>query len=137
MQLSPYILASAEQFQIGGIANVRGYPPAEAVGDRGYSMTWEWSLPPYFIPRDLKVPFSKAMVYDAFRIAMFYDWANTRLRRPTGTEQKDRTLRSAGCGMRFNLPEDFSIRLDFDWPLDNTPSDSNHMHSWFQVSKSF
>jgi hemolysin activation/secretion protein len=137
IQISPYILTAAEQFQIGGIANVRGYPPAEAVGDKGYSMTWEWSFPLYFIPKDIKVPFSKAKFYDAFRLAVFYDWANTRLRRPIGTEQKDRTLKAAGCGLRLNLPENFSLRLDFGWPLDNTPSDSDHMHTWAQVSKSF
>ena len=137
IQLSPYILTSAEQFQIGGIRNVRGYPPAEAVGDRGYAMTWEWSIPPYFVPREIKVPFSKAKLYDAIRVAMFYDWANTRLRRPSATEEKNKTLRSAGCGLRFNLPEDFSLRLDIGWPLDNTPSDSDHAHTWVQVTKDF
>ena len=137
IQISPYILTSAEQFQIGGIANVRGYPPAEAVGDKGYSMTWEWSFPPYFIPKDIKVPFSKAKFYDAFRWAVFYDWANTRLRRPTATESKNQTLRGWGCGARFNLPEDFSLRIDLGWPLDKTPSDSDHLHTWIQVSKDF
>lgn len=137
IQLSPYILTAAEQFQIGGIANVRGYPPAEVVGDRGYAMTWEWSFPPYLFPKDIKVPLSKAKLYDAFRVAIFYDWANARLRRPTGTEEKERTLRAAGYGLRFNLPEDFSLRLDFGWPLDNTPSDSDHLHTWVQISKSF
>jgi len=138
IQLTPYILASAEQFQIGGISNVRGYPPAEAVGDRGYSTTAEWTFPPYLVPRDIKVPLSKAKLYDALRVAMFYDWANTRLKRPSNTtEQKNKTLRSAGCGLRFNLPEDFSLRLDIGWPLDNTPSDSDHAHTWLQVSKNF
>jgi hemolysin activation/secretion protein len=137
IQLSPYILTATEQFQIGGIANVRGYPPAEAVGDKGYSMTFEWSFPPYLLPKNIKVPFSKAKAYDALRFAMFYDWANTQLRRPTATEEKNKTLRGAGWGLRFNLPEDFSIRLDFGWPLDNTPSDSDHIHPWIQISKTF
>ena len=137
IQLSPYILTASEQFQIGGIANVRGYPPAEVVGDRGYSMSWEWSFPPYLIPKKIKVPFSKAKLYDAIRVAMFYDWATSRLRRPTASEEKNKTLRGAGCGLRFNLPEDFSLRLDLAWPLDNTPSDGDHLHTWVQVSKSF
>ncbi|MCU0652366.1 MAG: BamA/TamA family outer membrane protein [Candidatus Omnitrophica bacterium] len=137
IQISPYILTAAEQFQIGGIANVRGYPPAEAIGDQGYSMTWEWSFPLYFVPKEIKVPFSKAKLYDAFRLAMFYDWANTRLRRPAASERKNETLRGWGCGARFNLPEDFSFRVDLGWPLDNTPSDGNRLHTWVQVSKDF
>lgn len=137
IQMSPYILTAVEQFQIGGISNVRGYPPAEVVGDNGYSTTFEWTFPPYFLSKEIKVPFSRAKFYDAIRFAMFYDWANTRLRRPTATEEKNKTLRGAGFGFRFNLPEDFSIRLDIAWPLDNTPSDADHMHPWVQISKSF
>lgn len=137
LQLSPYILPSAEQFQIGGIANVRGYPSAEASGDRGYTTTFELSLPFYLIPKDTKMPFSKAKLYDAFRVAFFYDWANTQLRRPSATEEKNKTLSAAGWGFRMTLPEDFSLRVDFGWPLDNTPTDGDHMHTWAQVSKNF
>lgn len=137
IQLSPYILSAAEQFQLGGIINVRGYPPAEMVGDEGYSMTWEWSIPPYFVPRKIKVPLSQAKLYDALRFVTFYDWGNVRLRRPIVTEEKNKTLRSAGWGVRFNLPENFSLRAEFAWPLDNTPTDSDHLHTLFQVSKEF
>lgn len=137
IQLSPNILTAAEQFQLGGIVNVRGYPPAEVVGDNGYSMTWELSMPFYFIPKDIKVPLSQAKFYDAFRFVTFYDWGNVHLRRPLSSEEKARTLRSVGCGMRFNLPEDFSIRLEYAWALDNTPSDGDHQHTWAQVTKNF
>jgi hemolysin activation/secretion protein len=129
-QFSSYILPATEQFQIGGVSNVRGYPPAEKVGDKGYATTLEWSFPPYFVPRDIKV-------YEALRFAIFYDWANTRLRRPQATEEKRETLRGAGWGMRFTLARDFFARIDFAWPLDKTPSDSDHLHTWVQVSKSF
>jgi len=139
VQISPYILPSTEQFQIGGIANVRGYPPAEAVGDRGFSTTLEWSFPPYLFPKNIKVPFSKAKFYDAFRFLGFYDLATSRLRRPTeGTEEKSETLSSLGCGIRFNLPEDLSLRLEVAWPLENkTPSDGNHARTWVSFSKTF
>lgn len=137
IQISPYTLTAAEQFQIGGIANVRGYPPAEFVGDRGYSMTWEWSFPPYFIPKNIKIPYSQVKIYDAFRIVGFYDWGNVRLHRPQPGEEKYKTLTGAGCGFRFNMPEDFSVRVDFAWPLNRTPSDENHFHPWFEISKSF
>ncbi len=138
VQLSPYILTAAEQFQIGGISNVRGYPPAEYVGDEGYAMTGEWSIPPYLIPKSMRVPFSKANFYDALKLAIFYDWAEVRLHSPQAGEEKSQALSGAGYGIRFNLPEDFSLRIDFAWPLsDKTPSDGNHLHTWVDISKTF
>lgn len=136
-QFSPYILTAAEQFQIGGIANVRGYPPAEHVGDKGYATTLEWSFPVYFIPKDIKVPLSEAKLYDALRVVTFYDWANVDLRRPQAGEEKKETLSSFGFGLRFNLPEDFSLRLDLAWPLHKTPSDGRHFRPWIEISKEF
>ncbi len=136
-QFSPDILTAAEQFQIGGIVNVRGYPAAEIVGDRGFSTTLELSMPVYPLPKGMKVPYSKAKLYDALRMILFYDLARAHLKRPTATEEKDKTLRAAGCGMRLILPENFSIKAEFAWPLDNTPSDGDHMHAWLEVSKSF
>ncbi|MGE5308364.1 MAG: ShlB/FhaC/HecB family hemolysin secretion/activation protein, partial [Deltaproteobacteria bacterium] len=129
-QNSPYTLTSTEQFQIGGIANVRGYPPAEVVGDSGYSFTAEWSVPPYGIPRDIRVPLSQGRLYDSLRFAAFYDWGNTHLRHPGAGEQKNDTLRGAGVGIRFGLPENFSIRADFAWALDRMPSDGHRFHPW-------
>ncbi len=137
LQTTPNILTAVEQFQIGGISNVRGYGPAEVVGDSGLSTTFEWTCPPYLMPKDIKVPFSRAKLYDAVRLAVFYDWAYAHLRRPQANESKDKTLRGAGVGFRFNLPEDFSIRLDVAWALDNIPSDRRGMHPWIQVSKRF
>lgn len=137
VQLSPYILPSTEQFQLGGITNVRGYPSAEAVGDQGYTMTFEWSCPVYLMPKDIVVPFSKVKMYDALRIVAFYDWGNVHLRRPLAGEEKNKTLRSAGCGMRFNLPKSLSLRLEVAWPLDNLPSDGSRAHTWVQITKDF
>jgi hemolysin activation/secretion protein len=137
-QLSPYILTAAEQFQLGGIANVRGYAPAEAVGDTGSSMTWEWSFPVYLMPKKAKVPFSQSTFYDAFRVVGFYDWGWSYLHRPSAGVKKNTTLRAAGAGVRFNLKEDLSLRYDIAWPLDGrTPSDGKNVHQWMEFSKTF
>lgn len=137
VQISPYILPAAEQFQLGGINNVRGYPLAEFVGDNGYSMSWDWAIPVYFIPKDIKIPFSKAKLYDAFRVVAFYDWANVHLNRPLTGESKDITRTGFGCGLRLNLPENFSVRTDFAWPLNQIPSDGKHYHSYLEIKKEF
>lgn len=136
-QITSDILTASEQFQIGGISNVRGYPSAEAVGDRGFSSTVAFSVPFYFIPKNINAPFSKARLYDSIRLVTFYDWANTRLRRTVAPEEKNKTLSSVGYGIRIMLPENFSVRVEFAWPLNNLPSDGKHMRSWTEISKSF
>ena len=136
-QFSSYALTATEQFQIGGITTVRGYPPAEHAGDQGYATSLEWSFPPYFIHKNSNVPFSKVKFYDIFRIVTFYDWANVRLKNPLSGEEKSETLSAAGFGFRFSMPENFFVRLEFGYPLGKTPSDSAHLHTWVEVSKEF
>jgi hemolysin activation/secretion protein len=135
LQLSPYILTATEQFQVGGIANNRGYPSAENVGDQGLASSLELNLPFYGLSRDIKLPCGGVKLYDAMKWAVFYDWGFTKLRRPQAGESKTRTLRSFGCGYRFNLPRNFYFRADFGWPLDKTPSDNDHFHPWLSVTK--
>lgn len=137
LQFSPYTLTATEQFQLGGISNLRGYPPAEYVGDQGYAMSWDWSFPPYFIPKKVKIPYLKDSVYDALRFVAFYDWGNVRLRKPQAGEHKNKTIRDYGCGVRLNLMNNFSARYELAWPLDTTPSDGKHLHQWIEVSKTF
>ncbi len=137
LQFSPSILTATEQFQIGGPANNRGYPPAEFVGDSGYSMSWELSCPPYFVPKSFKVPFSKSRIYDAIRIIGFYDWSNAHLKTLQAGDKKNRTVRSAGCGIRLNILENFFARYEIGWPLDKKPSDGKNLHHWIEITKTF
>ncbi len=136
-QFSNKPLTSTEQFQLGGIANVRGYPPAELVGDYGLSSTVELSCPAYFIPKNIKIPRSKETFHDAIRFVCFYDYGNVHLRKPQGDEKKYDQLSSVGYGMRVNIAQNFSLRLDFAWALDKKPSDGDIEHSWIQLSTYF
>lgn len=137
LQFSPSVLCATEQFQVGGPANNRGYPPAEAVGDRGYAMSWELAMPLYFIPRSARFLYLKTRVYDAFRFVGFYDWANVNLRKLQPGDKKNRTFRSAGCGIRLNLRENFFGRYEIGWPLDNKPSDGKRAHQWISLTATF
>lgn len=142
VQVSSHVLAGVDNFAVGGIGGVvdnRGYPRSSLLGDSGFSTTLGFAFPPYFVPKDLRVPFSKAKLYNALKLFVFYDWGNTTIKSPEEGlgREKTRTLRSVGCGFRFNLPEKFSLRADFGWPLDFLPSDNDHFHAWVKVSKEF
>lgn len=136
-QFSSDVLDSTEQYQLGGISNVRGFAPGEAVGDNGQTATAELGLPVYGIPKNIPIPLSSANLYDALRVALFYDWGHVFLRDPQPGEFKDRILDSYGCGLRLTLPEDFFFRLDFAWPVTGQPSDGHNEHTWVQVTKQF
>jgi hemolysin activation/secretion protein len=137
LQISNKPLTSTEEFQLGGIANLRGYPPAEFVGDNGFTTSVEWSFPFYPIPRDIKMPFSQATFYNAIRIVAFYDYGAVWLRKPLPTEKKWNQLSDAGWGIRFNLPKFITLRMDFAWALDRKPSDGHPRRTWLQVSTKF
>jgi hemolysin activation/secretion protein len=137
LQFSSSTLTSTEQFQIGGPANNRGYPVADAVGDEGYSMSWELAQPPYFIPRSWVMPYSNTSIYDDVRVIEFYDWSNVHSNSVQPGEQKDLTLSSAGCGLRLNILRNLSATYQVGWPLMGRSSDGKGVQNWFETTVTF
>ena len=117
-QATNYNMLAVEQFQLGGISNVRGYAPAEYSGDQGLSSTVEWSFPPYGFPKTMRVPYSKATFYDATRFVVFYDMGYVHINNPMQTEKENRTIQGWGLGLRVNLPEDCFLRLEGAYRID-------------------
>jgi hemolysin activation/secretion protein len=136
-QVSPYILCASEQFLIGGAETVRGFPRSERSGDEGQTASAEYSVPLYFIPKGLKVPFTKTSFYDALRVVMFYDWGHIRNRRVAAGENKNYYLAGAGGGLRFNLPNDFSVRFDVAAPVNIKPSNNSRTTIYIEARKMF
>jgi hemolysin activation/secretion protein len=136
-QLSNYHLPASEEFQIGGPLSVRGYPVAEYAGDSGYYGSIEWSLPPYFISKSAKVPFSEDKIYDTFRTVLFYDWGMININNPTAGQESSETLKSVGFGFRLNLTKDFSARIELGYPLGQDASDGHNVQHWVQVNLKF
>lgn len=138
LQTSNRPLTSTEQFQIGGIINNRGYPPAEHVGDIGFSSSNEWSFPVYGLSKKIKIPYTKTSFYDATKLMVFYDYGNaTFLRSLDGTRKKCAQLNDFGWGVRFNLPKYLSFKLDVAYPVGPKPSDGKKQRVWLSATASF
>lgn len=135
-QLTGHTLGAVEQFQLGGISNVRGYEPAEYTGDAGWATSFELSVPPYGFPKNVKVPLSKSTVYEATRFVGFYDLGIVRFRNDLGTDKKQRAIQGYGVGLRFNLPEDFSARLETAWRISSKASFSD-AKGYMTIAKKF
>jgi len=137
LQFSPRSLTSTEQFQVGGPANNRGYPVSEAVGDEGFTMSWELSEPPYSLPKYWNIPFTNAKIYDAIRIIEFYDWSNVHLNSLQPGDEKNKTLSSAGCGVKINILKNLSASYEIAWPLTGRSSDGRGVQQWIEVTLTF
>jgi hemolysin activation/secretion protein len=137
LQFSSSKLTSSEQYQIGGPDNNRGYGVAEAVGDQGYSMSWELTQPPYFVPKYWNIPYTNYKIYDSIKFVEFYDWSNVHLNAIQPGEKKDTTLSSAGCGIRINILKNLYVQYEIGWPLAGKPSDGKGVHHWFEITLTF
>lgn len=77
-QVTPYKLPLAEQFYIGGIDTVRGFPLAAGLGDIGYFLNFELRVPPLGFS-DAKVPYFKKTWKEFLQIVGFLDHGQTFL----------------------------------------------------------
>ena len=110
-QYSPDKLFAAEQMQLGGPYTLRGYQPAEVIGDYGISGTVEYRTPIPFL--DKVWPW----LDDRLRFAVFYDWgwigSNQHIDYPT------RFLQSAGFGAYMPLTDWLSAQVGVGFPFEH------------------
>jgi hemolysin activation/secretion protein len=104
-------LLSYEELAVGNLTVGRGYDPAVNAGDRGAMASFELRGGPWSLPRSSSV--------EAF---VFYDWARIENLDIGGD---DRTLASAGFGLRTRINSGVFLDLvyahPFDKPLATSP----------------
>ncbi|TDJ61562.1 MAG: ShlB/FhaC/HecB family hemolysin secretion/activation protein [Nitrospina sp.] len=103
MQVSGQLVSSRvlspDQFVIGGIGTVRGYPLAEASQDNGYALTLEYVLP---FPWKWSVGFGKTLD-KMLSLVGFLDHGRVFVRDPQ-LGGKNQDLTGAGGGIRIHVP---------------------------------
>lgn len=124
----PYL----DQFQVGGLATVRGYSEGILMGKNGYYLSGELMFP--LLPREItsprsgeKVPFIGKYV----KGAVFADHAGVF---PTHSEDYydgSYFLASVGMGLRVQLPGDLSARLYWGYPLINNAYETDRKYGRF------
>ena len=149
-QLSSATLTGVNDFSAGGTCGVidnRGFPRTQAPGDEGRALNLGFSFPAYFLSKNVKVPYSNTKLYDSLKLFTFWDWTQSILKSPkiaAGFEdqtddKKITTLRSAGFGFTFNVPDqNLAIRLETGFALSpQTSKDADRTHTWFSVTKTY
>lgn len=137
MQLTGDDLVASEQFHIGGMNTVRGYPVAEQTGDRGYALSAELYVPPYFLPKDAKIPYTKNTFFDSLRFVAFFDWGYVENQNPLAGERKRKHLTGFGPALRFEIPERLAVSFDYGFALGNEASDGTRSKAYIEVKSYF
>jgi hemolysin activation/secretion protein len=105
-------LASSEQIGLGGPDSVRGYPPFEYSGDKGWQATVE----------------GRFRLYEQLEFVVFYDWAMARRIEAAAGEASKGRLAAFGAGFRLDLREWGKIRIEAGFPTARDPSDGDDGH---------
>lgn len=134
-QVSPDPLTSIEQFQIGGAQTVRGYREGRFIGDNGFVVSAEVHAPLRFLPDSWALPQFNYRLKDNLELVGFVEGGGVfdnnvgvagspGVNAQAGFVDANAWALGAGVGLRANLNEYFSLRLDVGFPLFNAFPDT-------------
>ncbi len=128
-QYSFYKLPVPEQFYIGGIDTVRGFPLAVLLGDNGYYLNAEFRLPPPC--PNARFFNSKRKWKEVFQFLVFVDNGGVDLKSKEEPLSKGFTnLTSTGAGLRLYGPYHIDVNFDVGIPLSNHHRSSDSIWYW-------
>ncbi|MFH2138802.1 MAG: ShlB/FhaC/HecB family hemolysin secretion/activation protein [Candidatus Omnitrophota bacterium] len=110
-------LASQDEFSLGGIDSVRGYPSGDYLGDNALQFNAEMLITPFFIPTGGKVPIQVFAFKQNTSLVAFFDYGFGKKRGPSATEKETANLASIGAGIRTRLFEKALLRLEWGFPV--------------------
>lgn len=110
-------LTPQEEFAMGGIDSVRGYPFGDYYADSAIQLNVELLVPPAFLPDTIRMPYARTPLKDNIQGLLFFDYAyGTRRGRIEGEKTRDR-MASVGTGVRIRLYDQIYFRLEMGVPL--------------------
>jgi hemolysin activation/secretion protein len=121
LQLTPDSLLPIEQIDIGGLDTVRGYRTNQLVTDNGWVVSAELRIP----VGHLRIPYVSPGADDGLvQIVPFFDagggWNNDL------PDPDPNVLYSIGAGLRWQLNERVSARVDYGYPFVNVDDPDDH-----------
>jgi len=117
-------LQPSEELALGGYNTIRGYNERVHLGDNGWIINNELRTPPFAM--------GLLGLEDQLQFLGFFDIGRAEAVDPrTGEVGTDRTLYSAGAGLRYTVSKNFSFRFDYGIPL--TQKEINSKNSRMHV----
>ena len=130
-QYSPNKLYTAEQMQIGGPYTLRGYQPAELIGDYGVTGTVEFRTPipglRHILPNKLK------FIDDKVRLAAFYDFGWVKEHNHLYNYPQN-FLQSIGFGSYISITDWLAVQFGVGIPLGKKYYGENSARFYFGLN---
>lgn len=119
-------LITLEQNRMGGSQSIRGYPEADVLGDGGFALNSELSMPVYGLPKTLNLPMIQKTLPLEVRLIGFFDLGKSYLYERDFVEQEqNKLLMSSGFGIRANLGPNVSMVMDMGFPFGDPSTDKD------------
>jgi hemolysin activation/secretion protein len=116
-QVTSRKLVPQEQFGLGGIDSVRGYPASDYLADNALNTSAEILIPAFFIPQDWKIPYAEDTLKNQTTALGFVDYGWGMRRGALPTEKGKINLLGIGAGVRFSLFNQALLRLEWGFPV--------------------
>jgi len=117
-QLASEKIMPQEEFYMGGIDSIRGYPSGDYLADSGFTTNFEMLVPAFFLPDWLKIPYDDRPVKDEITGVLFFDYGYGMKRGEIQGELNKRKMASLGAGVRIRVLNQATFRLEWGFPLD-------------------
>jgi hemolysin activation/secretion protein len=134
-QFTQFRLVSSEEYRLGGMETVRGYPEGDYLSDKGYNYTFEFRIPLYFIPKDFTI--LKQKIRDQFQLVGFVDQGRGWVKNSLPGELARKTLTGVGGGVLVDLFGHASGRVYFAQAVGDDPSDGDQFRLHFILTSEF
>ncbi|MBM3244378.1 MAG: ShlB/FhaC/HecB family hemolysin secretion/activation protein [Candidatus Omnitrophica bacterium] len=110
-------LTPQQEFGLGGIDSVRGYPASDYLADNALFTSVELLAPAFFIPAEWKLPYAEDTLKNQTTLVGFVDYGWGMRRGALPTEKRDVNMLGIGQGVRFNLFNQALLRLEWGFPV--------------------
>ena len=114
-------LTPQEQFFMGGINSVRGYPAGDYLADNAAQANLELLIPAFFIPDSIKFPNAEKPLKDDITGLLFFDYGYGKIRGALEGERKHVNFASVGAGVRVRLFNQVFLRFEWGFPVGDRP----------------
>lgn len=142
-QVASQKLPASEEFFVGGMDSVRGYPAGDFLADTAFQMNMELLFPAsFFLPEWVKVPYGARPLRDEITGLVFCDYAHAERQGvmdsqvATG-EKRLVDFSSIGVGVRVRLLNQALLRLEWGYPIGGNRAISETAPSRLHLSIDF
>lgn len=129
-------LMPQEEFSLGGIDSVRGYPSSDYLADNAALINAELLIPSIFIPEKIRLPFAQETLREQITTLAFLDYGWGMRKGALPTEINDIDMVGAGAGIRARLFDQALLRLEWGFVIGH-PAVTEGGHSQFHFSVDF